>query len=315
MRATRDNLVVLQLTRLGEYRRVTTSAARRVSRSDAPTPPTGRLTPDVVRSGPTRGEPNRMRREPTSRARQRWFNNPILALMLVIGTAIVAGGASVIISHFGTHKYNASATLLIQPDPSLVGNSANLQADASDRYDQAQVVVLQKLVQSRLPSQRPNGRVAAVSITQLGVTDVLQINASARVADDAVASANQILDDYVTARRQTLNKNIKAAVSEVGRQLAAVTRALPSSGSGSNAKDRASVTALSAEYGRLVSLRDQIQLTASTAQSVTVLSRAHTDDVAMVSSGKRNAVLATVLGALVATAYVVVRRRLEENGR
>lgn len=233
----------------------------------------------------------------------------VLAIVIVVSVALAFAGLSMVLSALQATQYLVSATVLTQPDPSLIGTTTAPLPDASDRFVQSQIVAMQSLAQNGVPGQQRTAR-ADITVTQVGLTDILQITASASVPADAVTSANLLLDSYVRARQQNLAQHAKAAADEVNRQLRNVTRGLQASESSLSAADaNAQNAGRTAEYSRLLSLRNQIRLTAASAESINVVSRAEARDVTTASNKVRNALLAGLLGALAATGILIGRRR------
>jgi hypothetical protein len=224
----------------------------------------------------------------------------IWAVLGVVLTAVIFGVVSLVVSAALTPHYTVSAKVLVQPDATLSDAAPSLLSlDQNNVYLQSQVEAVQSL--------RTTGS-AGVTVTQVGLTNVLQITADSANAKDAVATANQVLQAYLTLRRDQVNSYATTATQEIDKQLLEDSTALQGL-QGSTSETEAEKSALSSDYSRLLSLKHQVTLTANTAQPTTVLHRAQLADATKTSSKSRTAVLAALVGALVAVAVIGSRRR------
>lgn len=259
---------------------------------------------------------------------QRRLMSTSWAVGAVLLVALACAALSAVLSGLQSPRHTASALVLVRQDPPLLDSAPTFSADASDRFVQSQVVALESLVKT-LPGQPGSGRAGPnvsvreagqvdgsdVTVRQSGLTDVVEITATAGSSDDAVKAANQLLNAFAQLRRQQITDHANTTADEASKQLDTVMQALQSSQGTGNSATTGAATALTTEYGRLLSLIDQIHLEAANAQPTSVIRDASPADVSQQSNTKSNALLAGLLGGLAATAVLLGLRRMSERSR
>lgn len=242
--------------------------------------------------------------------RRRTADTPSMtaSVIIVVVAAIVCAVAGYVVTTLLPARYSVSAKVLVQPDPTLSDSAPALTSiDQNDIYVQSQVEAIQSLPLHGVPN-------TSVTVTQVGLTNVLEISAEADSAANAIAAANTVLDRYLSQRRAQVRSYANGALLQIDKQLVSDSQELHSL-TGSGPAISAQRNALSNDYGRLVSLKHQITLAANTAQPTTILHRAGTEDVTQVSSKSRNAALAGLVGALIAILVLASVRRSRARRR
>lgn len=225
------------------------------------------------------------------------------AVVGVILAAVIFAAASTLFSAFATPTYSVSARVIVRPDPTIGDPTPPLPStDQNNIYMQSQVLAVEGY-SDRIPAG------IDLSVSQVGLTNLIEITASGGTTMGAVKAANTVLDAYVAQRHAGLESYSKSAIAAVERQLASVTSQLKTA-TGRAPGAAARRGALSSEYNRLVSLQNQLTLSANTAQPTTVVTRAAPADVSQATNKARNAFLAGVVGALIAIAIWVSTRRM-----
>ena len=236
------------------------------------------------------------------------------ALALIILGALVLAAASAILSVSRPTRYTASASVLVRPDPPLTDAASTLSADQSDRLLQSQVIVMQALEKDRAAAAPASSTSLQTTITQVGLTDVIQVTVSAVKGSAAIQEADGLVDSYVKLQRRNVSNRVQATIDEANFEITAVNKRLGAlADSTGSTQDQAATAALTAEYGRLISVINEVQLTAKGAQTSSVLRRAQDGDLEASSNGRRQAFLAGLLGAAIVVAVLVGWNRLRER--
>jgi hypothetical protein len=232
----------------------------------------------------------------------------IIAFILALAVASAAGGLA--ISLVQGRRYTATTTAILQPDPDLLNATSSVASDVLDRYVQSQVIALESL------NRGVNGDHQAgspkVTVRQVGLANVVEISATAANSTSAIDAANRLMVRYTDTRRQQLSDRAQATAGQAKKQVDTVTQALESP-SARAAASGAGESALVAEYGRLLSLISQVQITAANADPDRVLEWAQAATVTRSSQGARNSLIGGLLGALAAVAALAARQRLRVN--
>jgi uncharacterized protein involved in exopolysaccharide biosynthesis len=228
------------------------------------------------------------------------------AVTWVVITAVVFAVVAYVIGSLQAPQYSVAAQVLVQPDPTINNSSTTFDSlDQSNIYVQSQVAAIQSQSRAGLHG-------AAISVTQVGLTNVLAIGATAGSVHNAVAAANTMLARYVAARRRDVRSYASRATAQIDSQLSTDATSLKAL-SGDSPDATAERNALGNDYSQLVQLKHQVTLNTSTAQPTQIVHQAAPADATVTSSKTRDAFLAGIVGALLA-AVVVLRRRRRAAG-
>jgi len=196
----------------------------------------------------------------------------------------------------------ATARLQVLPDPSLT--LERVSTSDPDRFTQGEVLVLggdDLQASAGIDSRSSDG--PEVTATQVGKTDVVQLDVRASSEAEAASATSALVRAYEQRREDGLAGQVSAAVAIVDRQIAALERA----GGG-----RADV-----EYARLLGVRNQLQLLGEADQrQVVVLEQPSLVEQSRLNGAVRGALTGLVLGALLGllTKLVLDRSTTRENG-
>jgi hypothetical protein len=237
-----------------------------------------------------------------------WFSAPLawLAVGLIIGA--VFGG---LVSLAKPQPKSAVTTIEILTDAEALASTTNSGTGTSDdttSFVQGQLVVLngndlrqqvqRKLLLSGLP---------AISASQIGTTDVVNITASASTVAQARAIATQASSTYRTQRVSQLSTEVKQAISTLDTQVNAVKADIATA---SKSGSSSSVTALQSEYESLLDQLNTLQVSqAGVSRAVSTLQPAVGEAPGLSSKAKYVLGLA-VVGAIIALIALFVDRRI-----
>lgn len=232
-----------------------------------------------------------------------------LALLTLLGT-FLGGGLSAVraAQHYPT--YEATLQMRVLTDP-VVGDEGAAADTSVEAFVNAELVTLNSL---ELPRAGAGQRTSTVA-TAVSGTNIVEVRASASTAQAAVAAADLARQTYVQRRRGLLQQRISVAQTQVDQQLRATSTALDASNGSTGITVSVQRQALTAEYTRLIALRNTLQL-ASDASSrlVQVVKAAAVGGARQVVSPVRSAVLGGVVGAVLGLSGALLlarwRRRL-----
>jgi uncharacterized protein involved in exopolysaccharide biosynthesis len=207
----------------------------------------------------------------------------------------------------------ATTQILVTPDPPLPFETPANGNDLADRFVQAEALVLAgpdlaEEVRARLAlSSSPE-----VEAVQVGLTSVVEISTSATASQVARQTAEAVLATYQTQRRDAYLARVGRAADMLETQLTDIRGVLAST-SGATAEPEAAMSALATEYARLLSARNELQLSSTLGdelvpvvqQPVVAEGRASPDPV---RAGLLGLVLGFVLGDLVVIGRVWTQR-------
>lgn len=234
-------------------------------------------------------------------------SSPVVATLLVVGFAIVFGAAGYLVSVLRAPTYSVSAKVQAQPTPTLDNsNPAPSTIDENDIFMQSQVETMSS-VTGQLPGD------ASVTVSQVGLSSVLQVTATATTRSVAVDAANQVVQRYIALRDRQVRDYTANALAQIGSQLDQDTSALKALDPNSP-QASAERNALNSDYGRLLTLKRQVSLSAATSSATQVIGHAALGNVVQVSNDVRNAVLAAVVGALIGVGVTVASRSRSGRG-
>lgn len=236
-----------------------------------------------------------------SRARRRMVS-PVGTTLIIIGFAVVFGLAGYLVSALKGTTYSVSAQVQAQPTPTLENSDpAPSTIDENDIFMQSQVETMSS-VTGRLPAG------SSVTISQVGLSSVLKVTASASAKTAAVEAANEVVQRYIALRNRQVSQYTANAQTQIDRQLqqdASELKAIDPQSPQAGAER----SALEGDYGRLLTLKRQLSLSASTSKATNVIGHADLANVVQVSNNLRNAILAAVVGALIGVGVAVALRR------
>lgn len=256
---------------------------RRLAEQRRPLPDWNR-TPDPLEQRP--------RRAPA------WFRS-LAPLVLGVLLGAVAG---FLVGAATTPTALAVTRVAVLPDPTLPAEAEQSTTDP-DRFVQAQVLVLagqdsvaQVTRDLRLP------RDPEVTASQVGTTDVVEVDVRARDAAEAVRISEAVVDGYRRQRQSDLTTRVDASLAVVDRQLAQLDARGP------NART-------DQEYTRLLTVRNQLQLVRDSDQdAVRRVDQAHAVEQSRWSAAVRYALMGLVLGGLAGLLVKLLRDRRAQSG-
>lgn len=226
-----------------------------------------------------------------------------LALLgLVVGAAIGAARQP---------EPSVTVQILINPDPALPLQFAPSTVDDVDRFVQTEVLVLggpdlgaeagELLSLSETPE---------VDVIQVANTSVVAITATAATEQAAERAADGLVQAYQARRRDGFGMRVARVSDTVNNQLSGLEASL-SALSGPTGDDSALRSALSAEYGRLIATRNELQLGLAVAEDLApVVQRPVAADTSVMGAAVRLGLLGLLLGLIVGALAVLARRQL-----
>ncbi|NHC13418.1 CpsD/CapB family tyrosine-protein kinase [Motilibacter deserti] len=220
---------------------------------------------------------------------------------VVLGAAVLGAVAGVLLQLAQADTWTASTRIDMAPAQSLSS------PDQTDRLIQAELLYLTGPAGAQaLAAAVPDAADVALSARQVGLTDLLEVQATAPSRDAAEGAATagaRAVEEHVRQGVQERLTSLQQEFSDVSGRLAA----LPASGGSDDVRlERAS---LQAQYDALLASLAQARVAASSPQTQLVDGAA-----ALVAqdsaSPARGAALGGLLGAVVGLALVLVRRRV-----
>jgi hypothetical protein len=229
------------------------------------------------RSGPLRGNLHRVFRSLT----------PVLVgVLLGAVTGFVIGAVTV-------PRPVAIARIEVAPDPPLDGAPSTPDLD---RFIQTEVLVLSggdlsNTVSRRLELKDP----LDVTATQVGPTDIVELQVHASTETQAVKAAGALIDTYRRQRADSLGARVQSALDVVRRQLTGLRQVTQGSRS-------------DAEYTRLLGSRNDLQLIRDSEQGhVTTVLKPRAVKQTGLGRALRFELIGAVLGALLGLVIVLLR--------
>jgi uncharacterized protein involved in exopolysaccharide biosynthesis len=189
----------------------------------------------------------------------------------------------------------AVARIEVMPSPILAGESE--ATFDMERFIQAELLVLggEDLSGAVAQSMRLSEPLE-VTATEVGTTDVVELNVRASSESEAVTATQALITAYGQRRAGSLLARVDASLTVVDGQLNALT----------SAQDPGSVP----EYTRLLAVRNQLQLVRDSDQGqVTVVLQPRVVEQSRWLGGFRNSIMGLVLGALLGMLVMLLRAR------
>ena len=240
---------------------------------------------------------------------------PVLT-WLIIG-AIVGAALGAFYGESKKPSYQAVVVMSILPEDSVtaqtVGDTTASSQD-STVFIQSELIVLNgrpllQQVQDQLKlSSLPN-----VSSRQVGQTYVVDVTATAPTTASALAIAKSLTQLYAAQRRAALNSDVQGALKTVQAQLASVAGSLKSLQPTTTAATALSnqVTALQAEYARLLAVNSSLELSlAQLTRAVTLIQQPTITSAGSLSDTAKFGVAGGLLGVILAGGLFLVYRRV-----
>lgn len=217
----------------------------------------------------------------------------VLGLLVGFGPRALAGD-----------RYEAAALLLVRPDPVALGGTENASPEASDRFVQTQVLLLEtpEVLAAAVGNGSGSGDDPALAVRQVGLTDVVELRATGESAAEAVDVANRVADYYLDQRRSAVLQRAEQEGAVLEQQLAQL-RVDGSAGAG----DDSTVV----EAARLRSQLNQLALTAASGRS-SVISRASSDTAEAVGAPLRTALFVGLLSFGLGVGLLLLRQRQKQ---
>jgi hypothetical protein len=215
---------------------------------------------------------------------------------LLAALLVVAGGP----------KYQAEALLEVRADPAVLDQGGVPSTDEADRFLQTEILAIQSNFQ-----QAGLSRDGSLGVDQVGTTDVVSVKTSAGDAATAVRLAGDTTDRYVADRTARSNARIDELTTQVGDQLSQVSDQIDQLAT-APPEDQASASrrqALAAEYQRLVSTQNELQLARSQPAPVSVIQAAADGGASRTDRPARSAAFGGVIGIVLGLAGILVWQR------
>lgn len=239
---------------------------------------------------------------PTGPARSRSGGVATKAAVVALA-GLLGAGAGLVVAASAPERHTVSTQLLVRPDATLTGDSPTLSTDAADRFLQSEVVAVESLAEELLGEDSDT----EVTVRQVGLTDILAIQATADTPEQAVETANEVTTTYIDTRQAGIAARAEATADTVRDQIAQVTGSLDQQNAlGPGAPE---VQALSNEYARLISLLNRIQLAVDGDEATRVVRSAEVRDAEATSLGPSVVLLFALVGAGAAAAALVAQQR------
>lgn len=232
-----------------------------------------------------------------------------VALMLVVGAA---AGAAVTIRRGAV--YEGSALLDVSP----VDGAPN--PIELDRYVQTQIPIMFAIAAN---SSREALGAASLSIRQEGSTALVRVAATGDNKEAILNAIQRTIDAYVAERNRAWAEDIKAARSELDKEIGATLAALRRLDATPVVPNNASTpstaggerNALSAEYQRLLAEQNQLAFREATSSAPAVVRSATADDIGRIDSVSRTAAIGALLGTLAGLLVVIAYRQWAASRR
>lgn len=217
----------------------------------------------------------------------------LLALLPILAGLVIGVSLGFAVGVVGGGDPQVRARIAVDPDPALT-SPADQSSDV-DSFIQAQLLVLNgddlsaQVVRALQLRESPE-----VTATQVGNTNVVQLEIRAPTTAESLQTAQGIIDGYRQLRRQDLVARVNASLAVVERQLTtmpATARNDP-------------------EYTRLLALRNSLQLARdSDPTQITVVLQPRHIGSSLWARGLRGALIGLVLGGLIGLLVKLVRDR------
>ena len=183
--------------------------------------------------------------------RRKW----IILLVLLIGVA-----STVYFSRHQARRYGASATVLLNPDASLVNGAGKTAADAQARFAASEAAVAHTPAVASDAIKRaglgrhvtPDALVAASSVSSDPTSNLLTFTVSSARRDQAVRLVNGYVQAFAAYSAQQSTSRIEAAIASESAQINKITRSIATA-----RKAHQSAAALYAQLRSLLNQRSQ----------------------------------------------------------
>ena len=243
-----------------------------------------------------------------------------LAACVAMGLAlgVLAG---VLLNATRAPESRASTAITILPDASLttLAGSVSPNQDAS-AFIQSELIVLNgESLRTQVQEQLGLSSPPRVSSSQVGLTFVVDITATAGNDAQATAVAGAVSDLYTQARESALTDSLATAIASVGTQIDSVNRSLQAPGTTTpndtgNVNPQADAQRL--ELGRLLSLNNSLTLAkGQVSQVVTTLQPPVLVGASALESNGVTVLGGALLGALLAVVVILALRRYRSTDR
>jgi hypothetical protein len=233
----------------------------------------------------------------------------ILAAGIVLGL-VVGGLLGALAGALQSRTYQATTIASVLPDDALTTaatvSGTTSTEDSSDFIQGELVVITSQGLRATVQQRLKLGGLPAVSASQSGTTDIVDITASAASPALAQRVADTTRIVYAQQRAQELMSDVTTATTQVENQISAVRKqiaATPGAATNSNSP-------LEQEYARLLAVDSDLALdSAQSSSAVSTIQTAVVGDGGL-SDTTTYGLGGAVLGILVAAAALVALRRL-----
>ena len=204
----------------------------------------------------------------------------------------------------------ATTAILLLPDPALPGEPAGQAADP-DRFIQTELFVLNgRDLADEVARRLQSSTLPAVTAVQVGATDVVQVSASSSSDQSATRSAASLVAIYQERRREALLSRVDGSIDAVRQQLRAAAAVTPQADESSTTEQ----SAARAEYARLLTLQNQLELISEQPQETTRQVQAPV----LVERNRataivRNIVIGLLLGSILGMLFVIAGRERRQR--
>jgi LPXTG-motif cell wall-anchored protein len=230
------------------------------------------------------------------------------AAAAVVGV-VLGGLLGLGVSRLGGSQVQASSAVLVAPDPPLLGDGQPVNSDTAQRFVQNEIQVLSSgELRSEVATRLGLRDVAPFQVTQVALTDVIQITVTAGGEGQARQIADTAATQYAADRQSGLSTRYTSAIGGVDQQaerLAGQLRTFPAAtGPGQTQQ----LQAISAEYQQLLGQDAQLRLAAAQAAPLVQIVKQG----AVTSTGGSSSTtvgLLAMVGALAGAGVAVWRRR------
>ena len=215
----------------------------------------------------------------------------------------------------------AEAVITILPEASVTSvalGAADTGQDATAFIQSELIVLTGRQLREQVQTQLGLGTTSGITASQVGLTYVVNVRASAADRGQAVRRLKATVDAYAAQREKALTADIERAVTSVNARLKSVQEALESPAlrprvTGPTDAPPAEARALQEEYGRLVTVNSALGFArGQLARSVTTVQPAAPVDGGP-SPAVQGAAAGAVVGVLVALGVLLLHRRMRRR--
>ncbi len=245
--------------------------------------------------------------------------------LLIFLVTVFIVGITIAYTAIQTPVYTASADVVLSPLSGVGLQGQSSSQNLTPTYISTQVQVFSSAEVKNLVSQKLHEKAPAISVSEIGVTAVLEVSASSTVPSDAAAIANAYTSSFVSLLQNQVSNafaqsisGIQAQINKTQSQLASLDQQIASAPVKSQAALQAQLQpqinaaqqSLTVYGSELTDAQIQQQLGGQPAQVVTP---ANTPTSPSSPKRSQDAIVALIIGLLAGVSFALLAERLDDS--